>query len=289
MKFVPKQASRFLKLDQAAQDVHDFLGVVYYDPALRVLVLPEHVATLLRVAGTDYLYAPATRAGIVNGWIELLNGSGLSVQAFFHRRPINWEVAGGHLDIIKRQVDEANSAPDSWERRRFELYREALTGPDTLANVNDIYQYVVVRLAIGATEAVREPGEGTTMYLPPKTGWRFWERAATIFGGPEGQGAWEAKAQKAARELNTEVQTFMGRAHSIPDFSVERASALEVVQLLHLLFMEDEAYAPGSWVRDVKMMRAIVTGTNQATIGATATFADTALALPEEISDESDK
>ena len=285
MKLVPRQLGDFLKLDRAQQDVHDFLGVVYYDPALRVVVLPDHVATLLRVTGTDYLYAPTFRDNIIDGWRDLLNGSGLSVQAYFHRRPINWGVPGGHLDIIKRQVDEANGDPDSWEQRRFEHYREALLGPDTIDSVNETYQYVVIRLAMGSAEAVREAGEDTTMYLPPKTGWRFWEQAATVFGSPEGQSAWEAKAQAAARRLNEEVRTFMSRSHTIPGFSVDRASALETIQLLHLLWMEEDAYAPGLWVRDAKMVRDIITGAAEAGSSGAA-ITDTEIALPEEMAHE---
>jgi hypothetical protein len=285
MKLVPRQVSSFLKLDRPQQDVHDFLGLIYYDPSLRVAVLPDHVACLLRVSGTDYLYALSFRDNIIDGWRDLLNGSGLSVQAFFHRRTINWAVPGGHLDIIKRQVDEANADPDSWEQRRFERYKEALLGPETIDSVNEIYQYVVIRLAMGNTEAVREAGEDTAMYLPPKTGWRFWEQAATVFGSPEGQSAWESKAQTAARRLNEEVRAFIGRVHTIPGFSVERASALETIQLLHLLWMEEEAYAPGLWVRDAKMIRDIITGTAE-TGSAGAAFTDTEIAQPEEMAHE---
>ena len=283
MNLVPKPVRSFLRLDREQGEAHDFLGLVYFDPARNVLVLPEHVAAILSVAGTDWAYRLTQREDIISGWANLLNGSGLSVQVFYHRRPIKWDEAGGHLDIIERQVNESTPDPDSWEHRRFARYKEAmLSGEDkALRGINEVYQYVVIRFAMGATESVRQAGE-SAMYLPPKTGWRFWEQAATLFGGPEGRSAWESKANAAAHKLNEEIRVFTARAENIPDFYVERATPLETIQLLHLLWIEDNAYNPGLWVRDGKMMNQIVSGEVENSGSGSGITVDTSFMEPEE-------
>ncbi len=285
MKLVPRQLISFFKLEREDRDVHDFLGIRYFDPARNVMVLPEHVAALLRVSGTDFAYRPEERVGIIDGWANLLNGSGLDVQLFYHRRPINWSAPGGHLDGIKAQVDAATMDPDSWEQRRFKRYLEALTSgrEEALLSVNEIYQYVVIRFPLGVTEAVAGQENERAMYLPPKTGWRFWEQVSTLFGGPEGRAAWEQRATRASHKLNEEVNVFMGRASAINNFDVERATPLETIQILHLLWMEEEAYAPGLWITDTKMMNEIIDPTAEVSTSATGISVRQDLIEPEDI------
>lgn len=254
----------FLRLRREEEDVHDFLGVVMIDPRYNVIVMPDHVAAVLRVSGTDYLYSQSVRDRILDAWRDLLNKGGISVQGFLDRRPIKWDLEGGHLDQIKAQVDAYSTDPESWEQRRLGRYREALLNAELESGqhlaVSELSQYVVIRLAMGVAELLIGDDE-RPMYLPPARGWRFWEQISVTFRGRRGRDLWKRQAEAASRALIEEVHRFMALAAEVPGFSIERCDALEIAQLLQVLWNDEEAYEPGVWVRDRAMLRNIIRGT----------------------------
>jgi hypothetical protein len=261
------RARDFLRLRREEEDVHDFLGVVMIDPRYNVIVMPDHVAAVLRVSGTDFLYSQSVRDRVLDAWRDMLNKGGISVQAFVDRRPIKWDLEGGHLDQIKVQVDAYSTDPESWEQGQLARYREALLNAELESGqrlaVSELAQYVVIRLAMGAAELLIGDDE-RPMYLPPARSWRFWEQIPVMFRGRRGRDLWKRQAEAASRALVEEVRRFMALASEVPGFSIERCDALEITQLIHVLWKEDAAYEPGVWVRDRTMLRNIIRGTTEA-------------------------
>lgn len=258
----------FLRLRREEEDIHDFLGVVMIDPRYNVIVMPDHVAAVLRVSGTDYLYSQSIRDQVLDGWRDLLNKAGISVQAFVDRRPIKWDLEGGHLDQISDQVDAYTTDPDSWEQRRLARYQEALLNSELESGqhlkVSELNQYVVIRLAMGAAELLIGDDE-RPMYLPPARGWRFWEQIPVTFRGRRGRELWKRQAEAASRALVEEVRRFLALAVDVKGgFSVERCDALEITQLLQVQWNDEAAYEPGVWVRDKAMLRSIIRGSAEA-------------------------
>jgi hypothetical protein len=252
----------FLHLGRVKEDPHDFLGVVMIDPRYNVLVLADHVAAILRVSGTDYLYAPELRERIVERWRDLLNKGGISVQAFIDRRPIVWDLEGGHLDQIAAQVDAYTTDKDSWEQQKFARYREAILNHELESQrlpIAELRQYVIIRLPMGIAESL-VGDDSRPVYLPPSGGWRFWEQLPTLFRGRAGRDEWKRQAEAASRALSEEVRRFLAWANDIEGFRVTRAGAMEMTQLLHLLWLEDVAFEPGVWVGNPEMFRRIILG-----------------------------
>jgi hypothetical protein len=235
---------------RSGEDVHDFLGVVTLDvhPALGVLVLPDAVATVLRVSGTDYGYgSESLRRDILDGWVALLNHARLSIQVFVDRRPYVWDLPGNYLDVLTRQVEASN--PTDWQRRRLERWRDRLLAGELEQRfaVADLRYYLVIRRAIGSAEAIHLPGEDEPMYLPPTK--KIWDLVEPVFGSRQRRlEEWRRRRNDAIRELASAVERIEADARTIPGFRIERCSGLEVARLLHVLWMGDDAYA--EWIRD---------------------------------------
>jgi hypothetical protein len=255
-----KQVKNLLKLDRQAEDVHDFLGVVQIDVRHDTLVLGDHIAAILEVSGTDYLHASGLREAIRETWKNTLNSVNMDVQCFFDRRPISWDLPGGHLDIISRQTNAYTKDEDSWEQQSLARYKEAILSGQLETNqpVNELRQYIVLRYPMGTAENVRMDDE-RVMYLPPKTSLRFWEQAQVMFSGRRGRVAWEARANRACQKLDEQVRIFRSRI-DVPGLSIKRLESIEITRCLHLLWLEEEAYTPGAWIKDEEMLREIVSG-----------------------------
>lgn len=246
-----ERARRLLPKRSEEEDVHDFLGVVEVDldPRLGVLVLPDHVAAVLRVSGTSFAYASAEqRTSIIEAWQNLLNNARLSLQIFIDRRPYNWELPGNLLDQMRHQMEDSD--PSDWQRRRLQRWSESMSNREfeRMFPVTDLRQYLIISYAIGEAEWVRLPNE-PPIHVPPNKGWRFWEKVPTAFGDRRhGLDTWRRKRNEAIRGLHLEIGRLENDTRSIPGLRLERASGLEVVQLLHLLWRSDSAY--DEWIGD---------------------------------------
>ena len=256
----------------ASEDVHDFIGIVEIDPELAIIVMPDHVATIIETTGTDYRYAPPERVeNILTAWERTLTYAGLHVQIFIDRRPINWDVPEGYLHSMEMTVEEAAKTARprdaAWMRRRFERHANAIRAGEldrqtsaplgTPIGVADLRQFFVIRRAIGRAEAVYREGEAPS-YLPPRHGLRaMFSSVPRVFGGDEGPAAWRARRDAAAAALAEEVGRFMDDASGIPGISLRPLSGLEIAQSLHLLLRGDrEAY--NEWLDDASALRSIL-------------------------------
>lgn len=243
------------------EDIHDFLGVVEIDlnPRMGVLVLPDHVAAVLKVSGTDYAYTSSDeRAAILDRWESTLNTARLSIQIFVDRRPYEWGAPGAFLDELERQVEDSN--PSDWQRHRLKRWQDAILSGELERRfpVADLRHYMVVRYAMGRAESIRNPGE-PPMYVPPNRSWRFWETVTTAFGDKRrGLDVWRNRRNEAIRGLHAEVTRLENDARNIPGFRLERLSGLELVQLLHLLWRGRDAY--DEWIDSEERLEQIRRG-----------------------------
>jgi hypothetical protein len=236
-------------LRRREETVRDFLGVVEIetDPKMGVLVLPDHVATLLRVSGTDYAYAPeGLREDIVTGWANALNSARMSLQIWIDRRPAVWDLPGGFLDTMRTQV-KADLRGD-WQERRLKRWEEALMRGE-LDNfpVMETRSYIVLRYAMGSAESRKTERSESPMYLPPRRSIRFWEKIPTAFGDPErGLPEWRRRRAEAIRGLATEANRLMNDVSAVPGLSLTRVGGLELAQTLQLAWNGNAAY--DEWV-----------------------------------------
>jgi len=271
-----RTAGRALRTGGGEEDVHDFVGIVQLDAGLGILVLPEHVAAVIEVSGTDYAYAPAARsAQVLAAWRDALADADCSVQVFIHRRPINWDLPGGYLEAIERQVADAatRARPEDvrWMRRRLELHRQAVLRGEwdrqtPTRSVADLRQYIVIRRASGKTEVSQREGE-TPMYLPPRRGFRaLISSVTTRFGGTGGLAEWRRAREREAAALADEVERFMADLSRVPKLEARRLSGLEIAQLLHLLLRDEAAY--DEWIDDEAEMLEIASGVLRVTTEA---------------------
>jgi hypothetical protein len=251
------------RLRPPEEAVRDFLGVVELDTdsLMGVLVLPEHVTAILRVSGTDYSYVDGEgRREIVARWADLLNSAGISVQVFIDRRPLIWDLPGGFLDTMRREVEA--DLRGEWQHRRYQKMEEAiLRGELDSFPAMELSQYVVLRYGLGTAENHRLGREGS-MYIPPRHGIRFWERPKTLFGGEEGLAAWRSRRDEAIRQLAEAVDRFLRNVGTVPGLSAEPCSGLEVAQLLHLLWRGERAL--DEWLIDEAALGAIRSGATSA-------------------------
>lgn len=262
-------AARAIRGASSAEDVHDFMGVVEIDPLpdMGVLVMPNHVAAVLEVSGTSYLYAsPEMRERIIDAWAGALNNSRMSVQFYLLVRPIGWSLPGGFLDHLDEQV--AWSDPSPWQLRRAKRWREAIEGGELerLFAVSDVGQYLIVRHAIGEYEAMSTGGED--VYLPPRRGWRFWERIPSALGlnRDEQLARWRARRAEAVESLITTVTRAINDFSSVPGptggMNVSPLSGVALTQLVHYLWRGDRAFGASEWVADEATLAAIRSGRN---------------------------
>ena len=250
----------FLRRRRPEEDIHDFLGVVELDtePGMGVLVLPEHVAAVLEVSGTDYAYAdPALRSEIVEGWASVLNSAGISLQVFILRRPMLWTAPGGFLDLMRRQV-EADLHSD-WQTRRLQRMEDAiLRGELDGYPAMELRQYAVLRHAVGTLENRRIGNGEASMYIPPNRA-RFWDKPATLFGqGETGLAEWRKRREEAIGALSLVVERFLRDLPAVPGMSAKPLGGLELAQLLHLLWREEDAL--DEWIGDDETLAAIRSG-----------------------------
>lgn len=226
------------------EGLHDFLGVVEIDQVgrLGILVLPEHVAALVRVSGTDYASGSTElKEDIVDAWATVLNNAGVSVQLFVHRAPIVWDLPGGFLDLMREQV-EADLHSD-WQVTRYERMEAALLAGE-LDNwpVMEQRTYAVLRHFIGASEMKTTGRSGSPMYVPPRRSIRFWETPQSTFGdGDRGYAAWQEKRDAAAEALAQITDRFLRDLSLIPSMTADAAGRLEIAQLLHVLWRSDRS------------------------------------------------
>ena len=243
------------------EDIHDYLGVVEIDidPSLGMLVMPDVVTAVLVVSGTDYVYASQDeQKSIVQGWEQVLNSARLSIQLFADRRPYVWTQPDALLDVTERQV--ADAPQGSWRRQRFERWSNAVLNGELERHfaVTELRQYMVIRYPIGSSEVIRVPDE-PPMYVPPRKGLKFWESIPTVFGDrTKGLDAWRARRNDAIRGMVSELTRLENDASRIPGMSLERASGLELVQLLHLLWRGDAAY--DEWINTPAQLEEIRRG-----------------------------
>jgi hypothetical protein len=80
-----------------------------------------------------------------------------------------------------------------------------------------------------------------------------------MFSGRRGRVAWETRANRACQKLDEQVRIFRSRI-DVPGLSIKRLESLDITRCLHLLWLEEEAYTPGAWIKDEEMLREIVTG-----------------------------
>lgn len=243
------------------EDTHDFLGVVEIDidPALGVLVMPDVVTAVLVASGTDYAYSSVSeREAIVTSWEQVLNSARLSIEVFADRRPYIWDLPGALLDTTERQV--ADAPEGSWRRQRFERWRDAILSGELEKTfpVSELRQYLVIRYPVGSAEVIRVPNE-PPMYMPPRRGLRFWESIPTVFGDrAKGLDAWRARRNEAIRGMIGEITRLENDVGRVPGLTLERASGLELVQLLHLLWRGDAAY--DEWIGSTEQLDEIRRG-----------------------------
>ena len=244
-----------------AEDVHDFLGVVEIDQVgrLGILVMPEHVAAILRVSGTDYASASVDlREETVDGWAGLLNSAGVSLSIFLHRSKIAWDLPGGFLDLMRRQV-EADLHSD-WQTTRYERMEAALLAGELDGfPVMEQRSFIILRHSIGASEMKMSGRTGTPMYIPPRRGIKFWETPKTTFGdGERGYEEWTARRDESARALALIVERFLRDVGIVPGLSAEPCGRLEIAQLLHLLWRGERSY--DDWLSDESRLDDVVRG-----------------------------
>jgi hypothetical protein len=237
------------RLRRREETVRDFLGVVEIetDPKMGVLVLPDHVATLLRVSGTDYAYASESlREDIVNGWATTLNSARLSLQIWIDRRPAVWDLPGGFLDTMRTQVKA--DLRGEWQERRLKRWEEALMrGELNNFPVMETRSYIIVRYAMGTAESRKTDRSEAPMYLPPRRSLRFWEKLPTAFGDPErGLPEWRRRRADAIRALTAESNRLINDSGSVPGLSLARVGGLEMTQTLQLAWNGGSAY--DEWV-----------------------------------------
>jgi hypothetical protein len=250
--------------ERPEETVHDFLGVVQMDPELAILVLPDHVAAIVEMSGTDYFYLGnrAAQDGIEVSWANILNNSRLSLQTFVDRRPIDW--TRQHLeplfDQVIHPVDSGLDEADPWAIERYRKYEEDILAESIEAlghKPADLRQLVVIRHSMGTAESVRSENE--SIYLPPRRSLRFWEKMPTVFGADDGLERWRQRRHEAAFYLSNEVQRFMDVSNSL-GFGARRIDGLELARLFHLLWMGEQARDEGRWIEDDTMLRRIVSG-----------------------------
>jgi hypothetical protein len=257
------------RVNGGEQDVHDFLGLVQLDAQLNVLVLPDHVATLLRLSGTDYLHLPeAEQMAIIERWRDTLNNAQMSIQLVVDRRPLRWDRRGGFLDLLRAQIEEArldrDGKPDAdhaWRMARFERQAAALLGGELEAigmYPPELRMYAVIRYAFPDSESFLRLSGEAPVFLPSPREWRFWERIEPQFGGAAGAARWRERRLAAARALSGEVQRFLAYADRIPGLDIVPASALEMSQLLHLLWLDDKAY--DEWLSSEEELEEVIIG-----------------------------
>jgi hypothetical protein len=232
-------------LRRREETVRDFLGVVEIetDPKMGVLVLPDHVATLLRVSGTDYAYASESlREDIVNGWANTLNSARMSLQIWIDRRPAVWDLPGGLLDTMRTQVKA--DLRGEWQERRLKRWEEALMrGELDSFPVMETRSYLVVRYAMGSAESRKTDRSESPMYIPPRRSIRFWEKIPTAFGDPEkGLPEWRHRRAEAIRGLAAETNRLMNDIGAVPGLSLARVGGLELAQTLQLAWNASGAY-----------------------------------------------
>ena len=230
------------------ETVLDFLGLRAIDVEEGILVLPDHIVAVLDLGGTDYIYSNVEgQAAITNAWKKLLNDSRMSVQLFVDVRPLRWDIPGGYLDVIERQLP--TDSTDPWYRRRFEMHRDAILRGEVDAAVRgkQLRQLAIIRFAAGESTRRDVPGESAA-YQPEPEPWRFWEKVHYRFAGEKGLSDWRRNRRRLAEALDKEVRKFVSDTHGVPGMTARRLRGAELVQLLHLLWREDAAY--DEWIGD---------------------------------------
>lgn len=233
------------------ETVLDFLGVRAIDVDNGILVLPDHIVAVLDVTGTDYLYSSGeAQAEITNAWKKLLNDSRMSVQLFVDVRPLKWDLPGGYLDIVERQLP--SNSVDPWYRRRFEMHRDAIMrGEVDIFRPKQLRQLAIIRFAAGESTRRAVVGESYA-YQPEPEPWRFWEKVSFRFSGEKGLRDWRSNRRVLAAALDKEISKFASDARAVPGMSVRRLRGLELIQLLHLLWRDDESH--DEWISDEQML-----------------------------------
>jgi hypothetical protein len=256
------------------ETMRDFLGVVEFDtsdPNFPVLVLRDHVVCLMVASGTDYMYAPdALRRSIYEGWGRLLTNAELSLQAFVDVRPLRHDLPGGIVEVTRQMIADIEEreheiaattktkiAEDPWREERVESFVNAVAdgaleeafGRPLL----ELRQLVAVRMATGAVERVPDPDDKKApMYYPRRRSWKVWEQPEFRYLGPGGRTAWIADRERAVAYLREAAGRIVNDAAPISRFRLRPATAIEVTQLLHLLWNGEAAQA--EWIGDFAEM-----------------------------------
>lgn len=254
------------------EGVRDFIGIVEIDtgdPGFGVMVLRDHVAVLMAVDGTDYAYGSADlQQQIYESWQRAIVNAELSFECFIDFRPIAPTLPGGIVDTLRRtaeatyareaQIDAdigTRSEPDPWrEGRMATMLREISEGAIDAslgAPLCSLRQYVVLRLATGMVERVPDPDDpdsGRSMYYPYKKGWKVWESPEFRYLSPDGRARWLMDRAKAIEKLRDEAMRFVNDAGRVPGLNPRPVGALEMTQLIHLLWNGESAY--GDWITE---------------------------------------
>jgi hypothetical protein len=254
------------------EGVRDFIGIVEIDtgdPGFGVVVLRDHVAVLMAVDGTDYAYGSADlQQQIYESWQRAMVNAELSFECFVDFRPIAPTLPGGIVDTLRRtaeatyareaQIDAdigTRTEADPWrEGRMATMLREISEGAIEAsigAPVCSLRQYVVLRIATGMVERVPDPDDpdsGRSMYYPYRKGWKVWESPEFRYLSPDGRARWLVDRAKAIEKLRDEAMRFVNDADRVPGFNPRPVGALEMTQLVHLLWNGEGAY--GDWLTD---------------------------------------
>jgi len=224
-----------------AETVEDFLGVVHLDDD--VLVVGHHIVALLEVSGTNWFGASDEgQKGIRNAYLELLNNSELSFQEIVDTRGINWELE--YLKGFREQAMATAAAGDDWAMDRFEKYERAISRFEIERKLERIVvtrrQYVAIPYYMGRPT-----------YYPPRRSWRIWQRVTNEFN----RNNYRTALRRGRRQLADAANRYTAMSARM-NMTSRRLTALEITQLLHLLWRSEEAY--DEWIGSEEQMRDIM-------------------------------
>jgi len=229
-----------------AETVENFLGVVHLDDD--VLVVGNHIVAILEVSGTNWFgTSDEGQKGIRNAYLELLNNSELSFQEIVDTRPINWELE--FLQGFREAARATAAAGDDWAMDRFEKYERAISRWEIERKLE--------RVVVSSRQYVAIPYYmGRPTYYPPRRGWRFWQRVTDDFN----RNNYRAALRRGRRQLADAAARYVSMSARM-NMSARRLGALEITQMLHLLWRNEEAY--NEWISSEERMREIMLAENE--------------------------